>query len=231
MTLSRRNLLIAAPAAALAPLVLGVSPTFAADQRYMDAGKVYPFLDNFLKIPPQDRSRLKLTYFLLRDGKPFSSVRAWFVEPDGDKAPIPVTPEGQLTRLPTLAQITDRTKVLFEGTEGKYGIRICVQPTVRPAQEMNAQWLEQALAECNVVVKKSAGVFSAVSPKMVQVLFQGAGSGQALLDGGKTAPLPLVRGAPAFNPSNLRGAESLKFAKAPYRVEFADANKGGLSFG
>jgi len=62
-------------------------------------------------------------------------------------------------------------------------------------------------------------------PKMEQVLFVGAGSGQAVLTGGKIAPLPAFKAMPFYRPGELAGAQSLKFARAPTRAIMAGKTK------
>ena len=60
-----------------------------------------------------------------------------------------------------------------------------------------------------------------LAPKIEQVLFAGVTAGTAVMADGKTTPLPLFKGMPAYDPAALPGVASLKFAKAPARAMLA----------
>ena len=69
---SRRTLLTLMGALALAP-----SAALGADGKQVDAKKVFPYLDAYLKLPVADRSRFRLAYYFRSNGKPLA------VRPDG----------------------------------------------------------------------------------------------------------------------------------------------------
>eukprot|EP01041_Mallomonas_annulata_P024831 gene24831-45722_t len=67
-TPSRRTLLTLMGALALAP-----SAALAADGKQVDAKKVFPYLDAYLKLPAADRSRFRLAYYVKSNGKPLTA--------------------------------------------------------------------------------------------------------------------------------------------------------------
>ncbi len=100
-----------------------------------------------------------------------------------------------------------------------------MQPVVRLAGTMPAAEFAAAIDQCNSAIRRRAGVIGFAVPKMEQVMFVGAGSGQAVLAGGRTVTLPQFKGMPFYRPSELPGAEGLKFAKAPTRALLAGKTK------
>jgi hypothetical protein len=54
-----------------------------------------------------------------------------------------------------------------------------------------------------------------LAPKVKAATFIGAGSGVAVMADGKTVPLPLIKGAPAYDPEAVKGARTIRLAKMP----------------
>lgn len=213
--IARRLLLSLAAAAVVATPVL-------AAEKMVELGKVFPYLDAFLKIPPAERSRVKVGYALLRDGKPAAGVQAWIVSPGGQRAPIGISADGRFLRLPTLGELTNGSKIAFNMDEGvKMGIRMDLGPAAHPAQEMDARELTTSVNEANTVIKKAAGPMGLVAPKMAQIVFIGAPSGVAVMADGRTAPLATVRGQASFVPATTPGAVKVRLVKAPARLAFS----------
>lgn len=227
MTVSRRVLFFA-------PLL--TVPLFAeqavAATRETDVSKVFVFLDNFLRMTPAEQQRLKVDWYLTQNGAPPKGVKAWWIDKDGKRTDVPIAADGRFEREPSLKQLIDKSKMVFEGSSaGSYGVRIGLVWASKPAAEMDAKAVANCLNEANAIVKKAAGKFGMVAPKMVQVAFPGGGSGTAVMADGKTAPLPMFKGAPAFNPTAQAGAAKLRFAKAPWRMEFAGPKHSGVVLG
>ena len=227
MTVSRRVLFFA-------PLL--TVPLFAqqavAATRETDVSKVFVFLDNFLRMSPAERARLKVDFYLTQNGNPPKGVRAWWIDKDGTRTDVPIAADGRFEKEPSLKQLVDKSKMVFEGPNaGGFSVRIGLVWGSKPAIEMDARKVADYLNDANAIVKKAAGKFGMVAPKMVQVAFPGGGSGTAVMADGKTAPLPMFKGAPAFNPTAQTGAAKLRFAKAPWRMEFAGPKHSGVVFG
>lgn len=207
---SRRSLLAAL-------IALGAAaPALAEDGKTVELKRVFPFLQAYLKIPPADRSRFTLSYYLRQDGKPFAG-QVWIID-DGQRTPVPIAPDGRIERLPTLAQL-DGGRIHFDAPEkSKMGVSLEVQPLAPPAVEMSARELAAAVAQAAAGARKVAGVMSFAVPKLDQVSFPGAPSGEVIFADGRRAPLPMLKGAPVFEPAKTPGAATLRFPKAPMRV-------------
>ena len=207
---SRRSLVGALLCAAAAPA--------AAEPVTVGLGQLFPFLENYLKLPAAERSRFVLAYYLTLDGKP-GGVKASLVE-GARRTPLPVGADGGLQRLPTLAHFHAKAKAELDAPKGrKGGLIMTVEPTLSPAAEMKAAELAAALAQAAAGAKKAAGVLGLAMPKLEQVRFVGAQGGEAVLTDGRRVALALVKGDPVYRPGALKAAASLHFAKVPRRIE------------
>lgn len=209
MTASRRLVLGGALA------LLAVSPAAAADRR-VPARKLFPYLDVYLKMPAARRNRFGPTYVLTRD-RPASLTLI-----DGDqRIPILISADGQLLRLPTLAQ-WETAQVEVSGREGaKYGLTLKMELLIPGATEMDAAAVAAAVDQLNQGVRSAMGAVGAFAPKADRVLFYGAPAGEAVYADGRRTALPLVRGVPAFSPATSPGVQSLRFPKAPSALRFS----------
>ena len=211
-TLPRRSLL-ALPAA----LMLAPSLAWAADEKVVPPTKVYPYLEAFLKVPPAERSRVRVDYYLMKDGKPAQGVQAWFVMTNGTRTAAPIGADGKLLRIPNLGELDSGMQVAFNlDKAAKMGIRLELGPALHPAQE-----LARSVGEANRVIAKAAGAMALVAPKMAQVVCIGAPNGVAVLGNGATQPLAVFHGQAAYNPFVVKGAVKVRLAKAPSKLEFA----------
>ena len=223
MTLDRRTLIVSAAAA----LTVAPGLALAADKKGPPpAKKVFQYYDLYLGIPAVERSRFVMTYYLKVNGKPASGQNLYVVMPGGARTLLTQAPDGRFTRLPTLAELKDGVLDVDKKAEAdKFSISMEMQPVARLGETMTTAELVAALDQCNTAIKKRAGLIGFAVPKMEQVIFVGAGSGQAVLAGGKTAPLPLFKAMPFYRPSDMAGAQSLKFAKAPTRAMLTGKTK------
>lgn len=223
MTLTRRGLVLSAAALALAP---GVS--LAADKKKPPpaAKKVFPYYDLYLGIPAAERTRFVMNYYLRLNDKPATGQGLYVVMPGGTRTLLTQAPDGRITRMPTLAELRDGVIDADEHKESdRFSLSMELQPVVRLGETMPAADLAAALDQCNAAIRKKMGVIGFAVPKMEQVIFVGAGSGQAVLTGGKTAPLPAFKAMPFYRPADLAGAQTLKFARAPTRALLAGKTK------
>lgn len=223
MTQSRRGLILSAAALAALP-----GAALAADKKKPPppAKKVFPYYDLYLGIPAAERTRFVLAYYLFLNGKPASGQAIYVIQPNGTRTLLAQAPDGRITRMPTLAELKDGVVDGDRSNEDhKFSISMQMQPVVRLAETMPTAELVAAIDQCNTAIRKRAGVIGFAAPKMEQVMFVGAGSGQALLAGGQTAPLPVFKGMPFYRPAALPGVLSLKFAKAPTRAILAGKTK------
>ena len=206
----RRSVLTGLAALALA------TPAVAAG-KVVDAKKVFPYLDAWLKLAPGERNRFRMSYAFTSGGKPLS-VPVWLV--DGAlRQPVPLRADGRAERLPTLAQL-DRAKVQVDVEPGaKVGVGMSLEPTMAPAVELNARELAAALAQASAGMRKSLGILAMAMPKLEAILFLGVTSGEVEFADGRRAPLPVVKGVVSYNPALMPGARTLRFPRAPSRME------------
>lgn len=201
-------------------IVLGAlalaTPALAAP-KVVDAKKVFPYLDAYLKLPPADRSRFRLAYAFGRDGKPLTAA-VWLID-GAQRQPVPLRADGRAERLPTLVQI-DRAKVQVDvDSSVKMSTNMTIEPTVSPAAELDAKDLAASLAQAQAGMRKALGVMALAMPKLEGVRFHGVASGEIELSDGRRVALPVVGGFPFFTPSAQPNARRLRFPKVPSRIE------------
>jgi len=207
---SRRSILVGALALAVA------SPAAAAD-KLVDPKKVFSYLDAYLKLPAAERSRFKINYYLHIGPQPLTAP-VWLVE-GAKRTPVPLRADGRVDRLPTLAQL-DAAKLQFGVDEGtKLGCTVGIETMAPPAAEMDAREVAASLTQAAAGVRKAVGIMAMAMPKLTQVSFPGAPSGEVVMADGKRVALPLLKGAPSFNPSDFPGARTLRFPKAPLKTD------------
>jgi hypothetical protein len=222
MILNRRGMILSAAALAAAP-----GAALAADKKAPPpARKVFPYYDLYLGIPPAERTRFVMAYYLKVNGKPAGGQALYLVTPGGGRTLLTQAADGRFTRLPTLAELKDGVlDADKKAASDKFSISMEMQPVVRLGETMATPDLVAALEQCNAAIRKKAGVIGFAAPKMEQVIFVGAGTGQAVLDGGRTAPLPAFKAMPFYRPADLPGAQALKFARVPARAILAGKTK------
>ena len=214
--IGRRAVLLGAAAASLAAPTLLAVPAAAAGKS-VDAKKVFPYLDAYLKLPAAERSRFRLTYLFTRDGKPLAAP-VWLLE-GATKTAIPLRADGAAARLPTLAQL-DTAKVQIDVDAGtKLGVHMIMEAVTAPAADLDARDLAAAYAQCTTGIKKSLGILAMAMPKLQGLVFPGVPSGEAELADGRRVALPVVKGVVTFMPSAMPAAKVLHFPRAPTRVE------------
>jgi hypothetical protein len=209
----RLLLLIAAFLFAAAPALAE-----APGDRTLDALKVFPFLDKFYAVPAEQRTLIALRYTLTHDGKPATDIKLTLMV-DGRRIPLPIAPNGRVERLPSPAEIAAHAQLLVEAAPGiKFHNRLALDTAIRPAQEIVAADCGLAIKQANDAIGRAAGVMAMLAPKVRATTFEGSGSGVAVLADGRTTPLPLIDGQPAYDPSKIKDAKAIRLAKAPTLV-------------
>jgi hypothetical protein len=213
----RRVLILAAALAVATP---------ALAEKAAPADKVLPFLDKFLKVPPAERTRVKLSYAIRHDGQMMPNLKATLVEKSGARTPLPVNAEGYFDRLPTLNQLEgDPTIVLDVPADMKLGSMMSFGTQLKPAAEYDVRELTATVNEANTVIGKAAGPMSFMAPKMTGIAFPKAEGGVVVFADGHTAPLPEAKDVPFFRPADHQGAVRVKLTKTPTKVGFYDGKK------
>ena len=213
-----------AVASALMFLALVSAIPFAAKA---DAGKVAPatkvfaFLEAFLKVPAAERSRIKVSYALLREGKPATGVKATLIEANGVRTPLPIDGLGRFEHAPTLAQLQAKAQISFDvPADTKLGSRMLLDPVLKPAAEYDARELVATVEDSNRAIRKAAGPMALMAPQMDGLKFTTVDSGVAIFPNGSSKPLPVNAGAVVFEPGQLKGASRVRLAKAPSAVDY-----------
>jgi hypothetical protein len=190
-----------------------------AEERLVDASRVFGFLTTYQALKPAERSGFTLGYALRQDGKPVRPDIT-LVETDGRRTPLPVDAEGRIMRLPTAAQMAGKPQVAVNAAVGKVAVAMLVESTLRPAAEMPVAPFAPALAQVNAGVAAKLGMLAGLVPKVSRVTFVGVPSGVAVMADGRQVPLPGAKEGPTFDPEVLKGARSVKFPKAPDHIRF-----------
>ncbi|PZR31684.1 hypothetical protein [Caulobacter segnis] len=211
-------------------LMLGVALVTAATpalaEKSAPAGRVMMFLDKFLKVPPAERSRVRLSYAIRHDDKPAGNLKATLVEKNGARTPLPINADGYFERLPTLAQLQGDPQIVFDvPADWKMGSAIDFAPQLKPAGEYDVGELSATVNEANTVMGKAGGILAFAAPKMSGILFEKASGGLVVFGDGRTAPLPTIASGPYFRPGDFQGAVRVKLTKSPTKVAFYSGKK------
>ena len=219
----RRDLLVLAAAALAAPA------TALADDQKMALSKAFPMLEQYLGVPPGERSRFYLAYRATRDKRPISDARAAIVRPGGGALPLAFDRAGFVTRLPSLAELKGGGDFVIAGQPFK--LQLEARCAIAPSNRIDAGELAAALAQANAAIAKAAGPAAMLIPKMTATYFPDGAGGRAVLADGKESPLPVFN-APNFGPiayfepAKTAGARAVVFAKAPSRILLGGHPKG-----
>jgi hypothetical protein len=185
------------------------------------ATKVFSFLEAFLKVPPAERSRIKLSYALMREGKRAVGVKATLIEANGVRTPLPIDGEGRFEHTPTLAQLQTKAQVSFEvPADTKLGSTMLLDPVLKPAAEYEARELVATVEDSNRAIRKAAGAMAMMAPQMDGLKFLAVDSGVAIFPNGSSKPLPANAGAVVFEPGQFKGASRIRLAKTPSAVDY-----------
>lgn len=212
-------------AAPLAATAQSGRPAAAKKAEPLKLGKIFPYYETYLRIPAAERNRFQLAYFLMQSGRPAGNLPVFAVD-GGVRTPIAVAPDGRMTP-PSIALLRSKTAVASFPANSAVNVQMSLLPAAAPATEMNAADLAASVEQANRAIKRAAGVVGFAVPRMGQVKFMGAGSGHAVLADGGRAPLPVVEGAPVFQPASLPNARTIVLARAPSRALLGPAAKLG----
>ena len=218
--------MIASPVMAVALAIAAASATAAPPPEAVDltghqaeAGKVFPYIEHFLKMAPADHTDYTVAYYFRRDGKPAGDAGA--ILTDGTtRVSLPVNADGRFLTLPTLAEVQNHDMVSFNASSGtKMKVRIGLAPLAAPALNMDAGALTRAIWQANSAIHHLVGPFSVAVPRLRSALFDSAEGGAAVMADGTTVPLPLKKDGPYYDPSKIRNAVNLTFTKAAVHID------------
>jgi len=197
-------------------LIAAASPAMAAD-KVVPASRALPFLENYLKLPPAERSHFTMAYYLRVGGQPLTAP-VWLVQGER-RTRVPISPKGKVERLPTLAELAEGQLSIGVDSETKVGTTFGLEPLLAPAADLDAKELAAAVAQATVGQRKIAGVMALAMPKLKDVEFVGVPSGEVEFADGRRAPLPLTKGVPTYDPAVLANAKRIHLPKVPDKLD------------
>ena len=204
----------------LALMALPLTQATAAEKPPVKLAKVFPYLEQYLSIPPADRNRFSMSYAFMMNGKPAAGLKAVIVEADGRRTPLIIGPTGRVTTLPNSNQLKSAQFIADVSAGAKMGVNLEMLPSMAVAKEISAREAELSIAQVNAGIAKAAGAMSFAAPKMTGLTFVGSGQGVARLANGKETPLPLDKGVPFYDPGVTKGAVTIVLAKTPTKLDF-----------
>jgi hypothetical protein len=213
------SLIAVAPAAVAGGAAAPASEAVDLTDRQVEAGKVFPYIEHFLKMPASNHTDFTVAYYFRRDGKPAGDAGAVLI--DGTtRIPLPVNADGRFLTLPTLAQVQNHDLVSFSASGAtKMKIRIGLAPIALPALNMDAASMARSIWQANTAIHHLVGPFSVAVPRLRSALFDGAEGGAAVMADGGVVPLPLKKDGPYYDPSKIRNAVTLTFTKAAGHID------------
>ena len=198
------------------------SPAFAAKAE-MPADQLFSFLARYYVIPPKERDRFTLSYCLLIDGR--SAPGRFTLEVGAERKPLILDSAGCVEQLPGPRDLARHASVLMEDNaqagEHQLAVNIGLRALIPPAREISAADCLLAIAQAEAGVKKAVARFG-IDPKIRRVGFPGAGGGVAIMNDGRSVPLPLLNGFPIFDPAEMAAAQKIRLQREPSSVIFPD---------
>ena len=211
--------------------VLGVALAGAAAAQEPAAfpiKKVFRFADVYQKMPAAERDRFSLAWYLEQAGnRPPPPGTKVFVLQGARRTELPLAANGRLG-LPSLAMLADKSAMVTVekgDAAAKLNMNMALEPTVRPAASLSTADLAASIEQANRGIRKAAGLVGFAVPRMGQVVFVGAGSGEAVMADGRRLPLPAASSGPAFAPARFPGAQRVVLARAPARLALGPVPK------
>ena len=212
-----------APAKSPAPPVASpVASTQKRGQGHVSSDYVFPYLSYYWSLPPEKRSLFVPTYTISVDGHPPSGWD-FFLKVGSDLKPIPVGPDGRVEQLPSPQDLAGHPDVVMrvpadQVGDRKFASNISTTPLIAPALEIDASKCALAIDQVNGAVPKAARMMG-LAPTIKAVGFKDAASGVAVLDDGRTVPLPLSQfGAPMYDPKTIPGAKLIRLDRVPSEI-------------
>jgi hypothetical protein len=197
--------------------VAAVAAPAQAAEKLVPLNKVFPYLEQYLKLPPAQRSRFVVAYRVLQGGKPAAGVKFWIVE-GATRTPIALAADGKVTSLPNLHQVEAGQLAAEAPPQAKFGVNFSVEPLIIPGADMDATALAASVDQAQAGAKKAAGVMGFAVPTMERIYFSGVSGGELVWADGKRTPMPTAHGMPFFDAASGRKAKAVHFAQAPARM-------------
>ncbi len=203
---------------ALAATVIA-APAVADGGKSIELAKAFPYLENYLKLPPAQRNHFVVAYIITQGGKPVSGLRAWVVQ-GAQRTPLVIGADGKVARSPTLGQLQSKAMLEVDAPPTtKFGMQLAIEPLTPPSANVDAGYLIIAIAQADAAVKKAAGILGFAAPKLTRVYFKGGAGAEAVWADGHAMKLGSLKGLAFFDPAIERGAKTIRFSRAPSQME------------
>ena len=215
---------ILAPALAGVCLLAGTAAAQAAtDSETLAASKLFPLLDIYLGLPAAERDQFHLEY-VVTGPSAAANVRLTLKRPSGD-VPMAMAPDGRILTEPTLADLKSAQVIMTTPKGSHYGISLHLVANESPAQRLDVTPLKAAIDQARAAGRKTAGLMAMMAPDFETVCFVDAGSGQAVLDDGKTVALKISAPPsmpkflnPCLTPADQPQARQVSLAHTPTSI-------------
>ncbi len=211
-----KNASLAAAGLCLLALATGANAAGDSTSKAIPSPNIFPFLSTYLGLPANMRDHYHLSYALRSQNARFSDVHMMLKRKSGD-VPIAVAANGQMSPLPTLVELTEKTPIMMSAPSGaKFGVELKIAASVDSSKTYDAQGLKIAVDQARTGSKKVAGLMAMMVPDFQSACFEGTSSGTAMLNTGKTIALKLSAkagdvpaGTPCFTPSEMPAATQI----------------------
>ncbi len=188
------------------------------------AAKLFPYYQNYLELPAAERDQFRMAFFLTAAEGPLTAT---LKRPGGD-VPLTLGARGEISPLPTLADLKTAQVELTAHDGVKLNAMIELVEAMAPAQTLDATTLKKGIDQARNGARKAAGLLGAMVPDYESVCFVGAGSGNVILADGKTVPLKVSAAPnnpqhpnPCFTPADMPTARQVVLAHVPSLMPIA----------
>jgi len=192
----------------------------AVDTQTLPASQMFPFLDSYQSLPAAERDHFRLEYQIVGEA-PASNVHVILKRATGD-LPLALAPDGRILTEPTLADLKSARVEMTTPKGSHYNLGLHLAESEAPAQTFDVASLKIGIDQARAAAKKAAGLMAMVVPDFETVCFVGAGSGQVVLNDGKTAPLKISAPStapkflnPCLTPADMPQARQVILARLP----------------
>lgn len=210
-----------APAATRAALTTSV-PAAKPAEGHFSSDLMFPYLAYYWSLPPEKRSMFVPSYTIATDGQSLAGLQFFLKVGDALK-PIDVGADGHIEKLPSAEDLKGHPDVVVrtsavQSARFKLSTNIATQPLIEPAPQIDAAKCALAIEQVNGAIPKAARMMG-LAPTIKAIGFKDASSGVAVLDDGRTVPLPLSEfGAPMYDPKKIPGAKLIRLDRTPSQI-------------
>ena len=195
----------------------------ATESETVAASKLFPLLDMYLGLPATERDQFHLEYAITGAGAA-ENAHLTLKRPSADM-PIALAADGRVLTLPDLVDLKSAQVVMTTPKGAHYGVSLHLVANVTPTQKLDVAPLKAGIDQARAAGRKTAGLMAMMAPDFETVCFVDAGSGQAILDDGKTVALKISAPPsmpkflnPCLTPADQPHARQVSLARTPTSI-------------